>query len=197
MMTTTKFYDPKSLSNVPLFNAVTNQYTIDWITQNNTIVENNYAVSSKPLYTISGLWMETFLSNTSQLWCTNYNIPNNGGNVVGIELSLNIKRSSRIEDLMIQLVFQNQLIGNNYASTINPVQSNMYTGGGPNDVTLVPVGDLNIYGGPSDLWGTNGLTSANISDSTFGIAISFKSNVIYPHRDLAYVDQVGLRITYA
>jgi len=60
-----------------------------------------------------------------------------------------------------------------------------------------PVGDYNIYGSPTDLWGTTGLTASNISNSTFGIVISFRSNVIYPHTDIAYVDQVGLRITYA
>ena len=196
-MTTTQFYNPRALNNVPIFNAITNQYTIDWVTKNNTIVENNYAVSSKPLYTVAGLWMEHFLSNTSQLWCTNYKIPDNGKTVAGIEFSLNILRSARIEDLLIQLTLGGNLIGSNYASTINPVQSSMYTGGGPNDVYPVPVGDKNVYGGPADLWGTTGLTSANIADPTFGIVVSFKSNVIYPHKDLAYLDQASIRITYA
>ena len=72
----------------------------------------------------------------------------------------------------------------------------MYTGGGPNDVPLQTVGDYNIYGGSADMWGTQ-LTSANLSDPTFGVVIAFKSNVIYPHNDLAYLNQVGLRATYA
>jgi len=196
-MTTTNFYDPTQLNNVTIHNSVTGHDSIDWVTKNNTIVENNYAYTKKPLYTISGLWMEKFLSNTSQLWCTGYNIPNNSQQVRGIEFSLNLKRAARIEDLVIQLALNGELIGENRASTINPVQSNMYTGGGPNDVPLIPVGDINIYGGSSDLWGTTGLTSTNIADTTFGIVVSFKSNIIYPHSDTAYLDQASIRITYA
>ena len=196
-MTTTTFYNPTQLTNVTIHNSVTGHDSINWVTNNNIIVENNYAYSSKPLYTVSGLWMEKFLSNTSQLWCTGYKIPDNDQQVQGIEFSLNLKRAARIEDLLIQLTLNGELIGENLASTINPVQSNMYTGGGPNDIPLVPVGDNYIYGGASDLWGTTGLTSANIADSTFGIVVSFKSNIIYPHNDTAYLNQVSIRVTYA
>jgi len=197
MMTQTLFLNPTTISNVTIPNNITGIPSIDWKFNPTTIVENVEAITKKPLYTISGLWMETFLSNTSQLWCTGYKFPNTGQTPVGIEFSLNIRRAARIEDLLIQLTLNGNLIGNNYASTINPVQSNMYTGGGPNDVPLTPVGDLNVYGGRSDLWGTTGLTAANIADPTFGIVVSFKSNIIYPHSDLAYISQAALRITYA
>jgi hypothetical protein len=196
-MTTTTFYDPTQLNNVTIHNNVTGHDSIDWVTKNNTILENNYAYSKKPLYTVSGLWMEKFLSNTSQLWCTGYKIPNSGQKVTGIEFLLNVKRAARIEDLVIQLTLNGELIGDNRASTINPVQSSMYTGGGPNDVPLVPVGDNYIYGSSSDLWGTAGLTSSNIADATFGVVVSFKSNIIYPHSDTAYLDQASIRVTYA
>jgi hypothetical protein len=196
-MTTTTFYDPTQLTNVTIHNNVTGHDSIDWVTKNNTILENNYAYSKKPLYTVSGLWMEKFLSNTSQLWCTGYKIPNAGNTVAGIEFLLNIKRAARIEDLVIQLTLNGVIIGDNYASTINPVQSSMYTGGGPNDVPLVPVGDIYTYGGTADLWGTTGLTSANIADSSFGVVVSFKSNIIYPHNDTAYLNQASIRVTYA
>jgi hypothetical protein len=197
MMTTTLFFNPTTISNVTIPNNITGIPSIDWNFNPTTIVDNVEAVTKKPLYTISGLWMETFLSNTSQLWCTGYKIPDNGQTPVGIEFALNIRRAARIEDLIIQLTLGGNLIGNNYASTINPVQSNMYTGGGPNDVYPIPVGDYNIYGGSSDLWGTTGLTSTNIANSTFGVVVSFKSNIIYPHSDLAYISQAALRITYA
>jgi len=115
--------------------------------------------------------------------------------ILGVELQLGIQRVARIEDLVIQLTLNGELIGDNLASTVNPVQSDMYTG----DFTtpLDPVGDSHIYGGTTDLWGTAGLTTANIADPTFGVVVSFKSNPIYPHRDLAYLSQVALRITYA
>jgi hypothetical protein len=77
---------------------------------------------------------------------------------------------------------------------INPVQSDMYTG---DNTVPTPVGDSHIYGGPADLWATTDLTASDIANPTFGIVVSFRSNAIYPHRDLAYLSQVALRITYA
>jgi len=115
--------------------------------------------------------------------------------ILGVELALYVQRAGRIQDLVVQLVRNGQLIGDNRASTVNPVQSDTNTGEFTTPVN--PAGDYNIYGGSSDLWGTTGLTSANIADSTFGVAISFKSNETYPHRDIAYLSQVALRITYA
>ena len=193
-MTTTNFYNPVSVQQVTTFNEITNTASIDW-NFNGIIADGNYAVTKQPLYCISGFWQEVFRSVTSQLWCTQAHIPNNGGTVVGIEFVLNLKRAARIEDLLVQLTLGGELIGQNYASTVNPVQSDMYTA--ETTIPLNPVGDYNIYGGPADLWGTTGLTAANVSDPTFGIVIAFQSNQIYPHRDLAYIDQVGLRITYA
>jgi len=195
-MTTTPFYNPTVINQVSIPNPVVpGNDSIDWNFNPTLISSNAFATTKKPLHTISGLWMERFLSNTSQLWCTGYNIPTISGTIVGIEFQLNILRSARIEDLIIQLTLNGELIGDNLASTVNPVQSDMYTGELLEPIN--PVGDYNIYGSPTDLWGTTGLTASNISNSTFGIVISFRSNVIYPHTDIAYVDQVGLRITYA
>jgi hypothetical protein len=192
-MTTTLFQTGYTLTNVNIPNTVTNFNSIDW-KFNSFLGENNYATSSRPLYTISGLWMEKFSSTTSQLWLTNYKFTDLGQAVVGVELQLNVLRAARIEDLLIQLTLGGNLIGNNLASTVNPVQSDMYTG----DLLepLHPVGDLSIYGSPTDLWGTT-LSSADVADPTFGVVISFKSNAIYPHRDTVYLDQASLRITYA
>jgi hypothetical protein len=190
---TTAFYPPTSIATVPEYNSILNQWSIPWNWNPTSISDHAVAVTVRPLYTISGLWMERFLSNTDQLWCTNFNIPNTGRPVAGIEVELFTQRAGRIQDLVVQLIKNGQLIGDNYASTINPVESNTYTG----DMTIpIPVGNYNIYGGSTDMWGTT-LTSAQLADLTFGVAISFKSNVIYPHSDLAQVSQVGIRITYA
>jgi hypothetical protein len=80
------------------------------------------------------------------------------------------------------------------ASPVNPVQSNMYTG--DNSPLLPIIGDSNIYGSSTNLWGTTGLTSTNVSDPSFGIIISFRSNQVYPHRDIAQINQIALGITY-
>jgi hypothetical protein len=196
MTTTTAFLNPKILSNVTIPNEITGYPSIDWTIKNNTITENNYAISSKPLYTISGVWMEKFLSNTSELYCTGYNFSNTGNTVVAVELALNIQRAGRIQDLKIKLVLNGAEIANsnNLASTINPVQSNMYTG--DNSTVPTPLGNYNIYGGSLSTWGVS-LTSAQVADPTFGVVISFHSNQIYPHTDLVYLSQAALRVTYA
>ena len=194
MPTTTYFQTPTQLNSVLSFNSIINQYSIPWNYNPNTLGENAYAVTARPLYTMSGFWQEKFQSSTDQLWCTGYKFPDTGRTVLGIELELDIKRAARIEDLVVQLTLGGVLIGNNLASTINPVQADMYTAEHSNPPTPVP--DYSIYGSGTNKWGT-ALTSNQIADPTFGVVISFQSNVIYPHKDLAYLHKARLRVTYA
>jgi hypothetical protein len=189
----TNFFYPTAIRQVALTDQATGRPSIPWHFDPTQINSVSPASTTDSLYTISGLWMEKFLSLTNQLWLTGFHIPNNGQTPIGIELQLNTYRQSRIEDLTIQLCFDGELIGLNHASQENPVQSSMYTGDNP---PAHPVGDYNIYGSGTDMWETT-LTNEQLADPTFGIVIGFKSNTIYPHRDLAHVDQVGIRITYA
>jgi hypothetical protein len=69
----------------------------------------------------------------------------------------------------------------------------MYTG--DNSPLLPVIGNENSYSSASNLWGTT-LTSAQITDPNFGVAISFRSNQVYPHRDFAIVFQVSVGVTY-
>jgi len=194
MPTTTKFYSPSLLINRTFTNTETNQTSIDW-NYNGAISQNNYATTSKPLYTVSGIWMERFLTTTSQLLCINLGISNADRPVQGVEFNLLMERAGRVEDLVIQLTQGGVPIGNNLANTTNPVIANMYTGDRMEAPAPYP-GNNYTYGGPGDLWGT-ALTSADVADPTFGVIVSFKSNVAIPHRDLAYLYQLGIRITYA
>ena len=193
-MTTTPFYAPSNIAQVENFNSVTGQPSINWKHSELAINTNSYAVTESGLYTISGLWMEKFRSETSELWCTGIPFPQQEGTISGIEVQLNVQRVARVQDLVIQLTLGGELIGENRASDINPVQSNMYTG--DYDLTPIPINNYNIYGSPTDMWGTE-LTSADINDGTFGVVISFQSNSVMPHRDLVYVDQLAVRVTYA
>jgi hypothetical protein len=190
----THFYNPTSIIQHPSpdnIDGITD--SIEWIVNEN-ITRDNHASSSKPLYTISGLWMEKYLSKTHQLWCTGLNIPLDTRPIVGIELLLDMKRVSRIEDLLIQLTLNDELIGNNMASPVDPVQANMYTG--DNSPLLPIIGDYNIYSGTTELWGLDNLTNEQISDSSFGFVLSFRSNQVYPHRDIVTINQIGLGIIY-
>jgi hypothetical protein len=193
-MTTTSFIFPATVNQVSIPNEITGWNSIPWHNLDLVVSTDSYASTTEGLYTISGLWMEKFLTNTNQIWLTNFHIPNTGRTIAGIEFQLNVKRLARIEDLIVQLTYDGDLIGDNRASTINPVQSNMYTG--DFDAPPVPLADYNIYGSPTDLWGAT-ITNAMLSDPSFGVVVSLKSNQIYPHRDLALVNQVALRITYA
>lgn len=192
-MTTTQFYNPQTITQEIPQNFESEIPPIGW-NFNNVISENNYAMSTDALHTISGLWMEKYVSKTNELWCTNLQIPNLTGEIVGIEVRVRIQRKSRIEDSIIQLTHNGMLIGDNQASQIAPIHANMYTGDnyfqGPN------IPDDHIYGDASFLWGTENLTFEQVSDPSFGFVIGFRSNQEYPHRDLACVEQIGLRITY-
>jgi len=188
----THYYNPTSIAQQTIFNEVTGHDSIDWIF-NDIISQDTRASTKQPLYTISGLWMEKFLSNTSELWCTGLNIPDTDTPITGIEFYLDMHRFSRVEDLRIQLTLNGEAIGHNLASLVDPVQSNMYTG---ENSPLIPIiGDVNVYGGPTEMWGTE-LTSTQIADESFGIIFSFRSNQVYPHRDSVIVNQIGVGITY-
>jgi hypothetical protein len=280
---TTQFYYPKTITEYGEQNDII-QPLIEW-NINGTLSPDNPITSKKPLYTISGLWMEKFLSHTNELWCSNFNIPDRSQQVgtqitgieawnwhsffpnpyawipssnpvfmslyaigpsivgwtfysandpssavtitaredgsvlefsadpgsapyiaqspdyspavpytvVGIEVYLDVHRLSRIEDLRIQLRLNDDYIGDNMASPVDPVQSNMYTG--ENSPLLPIVGNKNVYRSSTEVWGTE-LTSADVADDSFGVAISFRSNQVYPHRDLVIVNQIGIGITY-
>ena len=190
----TQFQSPTIITQVESFNEVIQRASIPWIHSENIINKDEFAVSTRPLHTISGFWQEKFYSETHRLMTSGYNFTDTDQTVVGIEALISIQRLARIQDLVIQLTIDGELVGDNLASTINPVQADQYTA----EVTipLDPVGDINIYGGGDNTWGRE-WTSADIANPTFGIAVSFRSNQIIPHSDLVYLDQVALRITYA
>ena len=187
------FKFPSVVTQETIPNELTGIPSISWNDLEYLTTSGSYAVTQKPLYTISGVWMEKFLSNTNPITCTGFNFADNNQTVVGIEFELSIQRASRIEDMVIQLTLNGDIIGENRASTVNPVQSDTNTG--EFTTPLSPAGDYHVYGSATDMWGTT-LTSADIANPTFGIVISFKSNPIYPHSDLAYVNQAGIRVTY-
>ena len=134
--------------------------TIPWKNLSLSTSLESYAVSESTLYTISGLWMERFRSKTSQIWTTNYQIPVLSNTLTGIELRVNVLRSARIQDLIIQLTLNGELIGINYAVDMTTQYAYQHN--------IPLVGDYNIYGGNLDLWGTE-LTTQDIQNKITGI----------------------------
>lgn len=192
-MITTSFYSPSSIEQVAVENIVTLRPSVSWTGLENISSTEMYARTVEPLYTISGLWMEKFIHHTNELWCTGFNIPAESRTVTGIEFQLYVNRLARIQDAIVQLTLNGELIGENLASLINPVQSDTNTSEISQPYT--PVGNYNIYGGTDNLWGTT-LTSADLSNPSFGVVIQLSSNRIYPHSDLAQINQVAIRVTY-
>jgi hypothetical protein len=279
MTTTTAFITPDTVTQVTDDNGIAWSNILGSVGREPTGAQS--AVTSKELYTISGLWQERFASKTNQLWFTNFPIPytqvgyratftqdvygntttgaagNNStyidlgsnsamislfnpstyyGNryytlynpltvtyadgsqqtityvrctnatstgvaiglestaghnfpitiqtsnydpvspsLLGVEVQFNSIRSNRVQDYLVQLVLNGALVGDNIA---DPTTDNLKT-----------------YGSSTNVWNSN-ITINDITKISFGVAISLRSNVLTPHSDLGYLDQVRMRITY-
>jgi hypothetical protein len=149
--------------------------TIAWTHSELIISADNYATTVTPLSTISGTNGVLYRYATKQLWTSDYRC-NATGELLGIELILNSQRLARVQDYVIQLCLNDELIGENKH---NPMAAN-----------------LQIYGSPTDLWGTE-LTAEDVNDPSFGVVVSMQSNDSRPHKDAGYIDQIALRIHYA
>jgi hypothetical protein len=96
--------------------------------------------------------------------------------ILGIEVKFNSLRVNRVQDYIVQLVLNGALVGDNIA---DPITDNLKT-----------------YGSPTNIWNSS-IALTDVSNATFGVAISLRSNVLTPHSDLGYLDQVRMRITYS
>ena len=281
MTTTTAFLTPGTVTQVTDDNGIAWSHILGSVGRDPT--GSQYTITSKELYTISGLWQERFASKTNQLWFTNFPIPytqvgyratftqdvfgntqtgaagfdstyielashsvmtslfdtstyygnrhynlynpitvtyadgqqqtityvrctnatssgvvigleSTGGHnfpitvqtsnynpastlptILGIEVQFNSIRGNRVQDYLVQLVINDALVGDNIA---DPSTDNLKT-----------------YGSSTNLWNSS-IALIDMSNPTFGVAISLRSNVLTPHSDLGYLDQVRMRITY-
>lgn len=107
------------------------------------------------------------------LRCTGFSFLNLPTAISGIELKITSNRFGRITDDTVQLCLNENLIGDNYA-TLN----------------LEPI---KIYGNDTDTWNTD-LTTQNVSTTSFGVVIRFKSHPSWPHKSNIFLDCIELRI---
>ena len=137
-------------------------------------VEDQYIHTVKELYRIS-LASEDYISNyAAMLYFTDFNF-NVSGIVQGIELEFQSQRLSRITDKVIQLVYNNDLIGTNQKLEISE--------------------NRQVYGSSTANWGAE-LNPTIINSNTFGVAIQLEANKTTPFSELAYIDYVRLRVHY-
>ena len=173
MTTTTAFLTPGTVTQVTDDNGIAWSNILGSVGRDQAGAQS--AVTSKELYTISGLWQERFASKTNQLWFTNFSFNPVGTTLYGIEVELTATRGNRVQDYIVQLVLNGVLVGDNIA---DPITDNLKT-----------------YGSPTNLWNSS-IALTDVSNATFGVAISLRSNVLTPHSDLGYLDQLRMRITY-
>jgi hypothetical protein len=138
-------------------------------------VTDQYIHTVKELYRIS-LASEAYISNyAALLYFTDFNF-NVSGTVQGVELEFQSQRLSRINDKIVQLVYNNELIGKNQKLEI---AENRQT-----------------YGSAMLTWDAE-LNPTIINSNTFGVAIQLEANKTTPFSELAYIDYVRLRVYYS
>lgn len=172
-MTTSWFYP----------NSVTQDYEviehISWNDVNNFSSlkhpDGNFCTLSAPLLHIANSYTNDIKMKTWYLYLTQFNIlpaviPTT---ISGIEVEINMNRGGRITDETIQLLYNNDLIGENRANfDLSPNK---------------------FYGGSTDVWGLTP-TSALLTNSTFGIAVRFQSHPSWPHNEYPRIDYIRIRI---
>ena len=136
--------------------------------------DQEYIHSVKELFYIPLTYSDYISNYTAILYFKNFNLTVNG-TVTGIEVELQSQRLSRIKDKLIQLIYNDQLIGENQK--------------------LDRPEDRQIYGSSTNTWGAT-LNSTIINDNSFGIAVQLESNNTTPFSELAYIDYVKLRVFY-
>jgi hypothetical protein len=113
------------------------------------------------------------LDTTYFLKCTDFNFQNLPVTISGFEIKLTMNRFGRITDDTIQLILNDDLIGQNQATlALDPIK---------------------IYGSSNDLLGS-ALTSSISLNSTFGVVLRFRSHPSWPHKCSALIDAVEIRI---
>lgn len=97
--------------------------------------------------------------------------------ILGVEFEINGKSNNGlIQDAHIQLIKGGAIVGTDKAA-------NTWAGGSES---------FNIYGGPSDLWGTT-ITPTEFVASNFGLAISMKA---VGGADIAFISSIDVKVYY-
>lgn len=135
--------------------------------------DGRFLQSNGALHHISRSPKPDIKNKTYYIKLTGYNFYALPNELSGIEVRLRTRRYGRATDDTIQLVLNDENVGENKAD--------------------LKIHNENIYGGGTDLWNTN-LTIEDLQDPSFGIIIRFKAHPNWPHRDPIFVDSVEMRI---
>lgn len=129
--------------------------------------------SNGPLVHLARSPKVDYTNKTYYLVAKGFNFSNLPSTISGIELRLNANRRGRITDETVQLLVNNQPVGDNQATlSVDPIKT---------------------YGGITNLWGLSGLLADNIN-AEFGVLIRFRSHPHWPHKDGVNIHSVELQI---
>lgn len=115
---------------------------------------------------------------TFALKCTNFNISDLPDTISGLQLTTQAQRNGRIADEIVQLIYQDQLIGENQVNYLVDIEGHF---------TIL---NTTTYPGP---WGVD-LTPDILMDPSFGVMLKFQSHPFYPHNCGLFLDSVSITI---
>lgn len=128
---------------------------------------------SKPLQHISRQPKNDIKMKTWYIQATDFRFQNIPDVVSGVAFRFSVNRGGRVFDDTIQLVYNNELLGENRCvRTVDPIQ---------------------VYGGETDLWSVENLTSI-VQDPEFGIVIRLRSHPDWPHKTTPILKGLELQI---
>ena len=150
---------------------------ISWLEVNNfhglKDLNSHGVQTSRDLIHIAKQPRQDLVEKTYYLKLSGFNFLNLPTVLSGIEMRLSVNRRGRITDETIQLMKNNQIDGDNYASlNVDPV---------------------NIYGGSTDKWHSS-ISILDLENKNFAVLIRFQSHPKWPHKNGAMVNAVEIRI---
>lgn len=130
--------------------------------------------TSKPLLHIARQPRNDIRMKTYFLKATGFNFTNLPDTITGVTCKVTMNRHGRIADETIQLTYNGNLIGENYATThLNPIS---------------------IYGSETDKWKITDINTTMIQDSSFGIVLRFRSHPSWPHSTTPVMYSIELQV---
>ena len=134
----------------------------------------NGTSTAKPLLHIARQPRNDIKMKTHFLKATGFNFANLPDTISGISCKVAMNRHGRISDDTVQLTLDENLIGENYATTnLNPIS---------------------VYGGESDIWKITDINTTMIQDSSFGIILRLRSHPHWPHSTTPILYSIELQI---
>lgn len=136
--------------------------------------ETFFVGTKTPLLHIANPTMNDLKMKTYYLFLKEFNINSLPNIITGLEVEMFLKRGGRITDETVQLMFNDEFIGNNKA-----------------DFNL---DQIKTFGSEMDTWGLSEISSDMLQDNSFGIGLRLQSHPNWPHKETPMLKYIRLRV---